>query len=171
MTITMLNPTALTLADIKEFVKFPDGISFKSKSKAERNEWIENILRQHKYFQLLRPDKVVVKKYIQIMTGLSRSQLTRLIADYRKRGTLKPKEYKRYKFPKKYDLKEVALLADIDNAHNCLAGPATKQIIKEDCNLFGKTEYEKIKDLSVSHLYRLRASRRCHVKANEFSKT
>ncbi len=171
MTITMLNPTALTLAEIKEFVKSPNAISFKSKSKDERNKWIENILQQHKYFQALRPDKTIIKKYIQTMTGLSRQQLTRLISDYRKRGTLKPKEYKRHKFPKLYDLEEIALLADIDNAHNCLSGPATRQIIKEDYELFGKTEYDKLKDLSVSHMYRLRGTRRYHEKVKVFSKT
>ena len=171
MTITMINPTALTLADIKEFVKSHGAIKFKSKSKVERNEWIENILRQHKYFQLFRPNKIVIKKYIQSMTGLSRSQLTKLIADYRKRGTLKPKEYKRNKFKKIYDLEEIALLADIDNAHSRLSGPATKQIIKEDYEIFGKTEYEKLKDLSVAHMYRLRGTRRYHEKVKVFDKT
>jgi len=171
MTITMLNPTALTLAKIKEFVKSPNAIKFKSKSKVERNEWIENILCQHKYFKCLRPDKTVLRQYIQTMTGLSTSQLTRLITDYRKYGTLKPKEYKRHKFPKLYDLEEISFLADIDNAHNCLSGPATKQIIKDEYELFNKTEYIKLKDLSVAHMYRLRTTRRYHEKVKVFSKT
>jgi len=171
MNITMQNPTALTLADIKEFVKSPTAISFKSNSKEERNQWIEDILHQHKYLHCLKPDKTIIKQYIQTMTGLSRSQLTKTIADYRKRGTLKPKEYKRHKFPKKYDLKEIALLADIDNAHDCLSGPATKQIIKDDCEMFDEIKYGKIKDLSVSHMYRLRGTRRYHEKAKVFSKT
>jgi hypothetical protein len=167
----MLNPTALSLAEIKDFVKTPSSISFKSKSKTERNEWIENILRQHKYFQSCKPDKTIVRKYIRIMTGLSKSQLTKLIGAYRKHGTLKPREYKRHKFPKVYDLEEIALLADIDNAHNCLSGPATKQIIKEEYELFSKTEYIKLKDLSVAHMYRLRGTRRYHEKVKVFDKT
>ena len=171
MTITMLNPTALTLSEIKEFVKSSAPVSFKSQSKSERNEWIESILRLHKYFQRLRPEKTIIRKYIQILTGLSRQQLTNLIADYRKRGALKPKEYKRHKFPKIYDLEEIARLADIDNAHNCLSGPATKQIIKDECELFGKTEYLGLKSLSVSHMYRLRTTRRYHEKVKAFDKT
>ena len=171
MTITMLNPTALSLAEIKDFVKAPSSLRFKSKSKAERNEWIENILRQHEYFQSGKPDKNTLKKYIQTMTGLSRSQSTKLIGAYRKRGTLKPKEYKRHKFPKVYDLEEIALLAYIDNAHNCLSGPATKQVIKEEYELFAKAEYVKLKDLSVSHMYRLRGTRRYHEKVKVFDKT
>ncbi len=171
MTITMLNPTALTLAEIKEFMKSPNAIKFKSKSKAERNEWIENIFLIHKYFQLSRSDKGIIRQYIQIITGLSSAQLTRLVYDYKTRGTLKLKEYKRHKFPKLYGLEEIALLADIDNAHNCLSGPATKQIIKEDYEISGKTEYIKLKDLSVSHMYRLRGTRRYREKVKVFSKT
>ena len=167
----MQNPTALTLADIKEFVKSPATINFKSNSKEERNEWIEDILRQHKYLHCLKPEKTVIRKYIQTMTGLSRSQLTKIIADYKKYATLKPREYKRHKFPKKYDLKEIVLLADIDNAHNCLSGPATRKIINEDYGLFNKKEYIKLKNLSVAHMYRLRGTRRYHEKVKVFSKT
>ena len=171
MTITMLNPTALTLAEIKEFVKSSNTINFKSKSRDERNKWIEKILYQHKYLKCLKPNKTVIKKYIQLMTGLSTSQLTRIITEHREQGTLKPKEYKRYKFPKVYGLKDVALLADVDNAHNCLSGPATKQIIKEEYEIFSKIEYEKLKNISVSHMYRLRDTRIYHEKVKVFSKT
>jgi transposase InsO family protein len=167
----MLNPTALTLAEIKEFVKSSQAVKFKSESKAERNAWIENILRMYKYFQLSRSDKGTVRQYIQTMTGLSAAQLSRLIAWYKKHATLKPKEYKRHKFPKVYNLEEIALLADIDNAHSCLSGPATKQIIKEEYELFNKTAYAKLKNLSVAHMYRLRGTRRYHEKVKVFAKT
>ena len=168
----MINPTALTLAEIKEFVKSrPLGIQFKSKSKLERNEWIEKIFCAHKYLQSSRSDKGILRKYIETITGVSPAQLTRLIHYYKHRGTIKPKEYKRNKFKKKYDIEEIALLADIDNAHSQLSGPATKQIIKDDYVLFGKAEYEKLKDLSVPHMYRLRHTRRYHEKVKVFSKT
>jgi transposase InsO family protein/transposase len=171
MTITMLNPTALTLAEIKEFVKSPQSINFKSQSASERNEWLEKLLRQHKYFQRLKPEKTIIRQYIQTITGLSKSQLTRLIGDYKKRGELRAKQYQRHKFAKVYDLEEIALLSDVDSAHSCLSGPATKQIIKEEYEVFGKAEYEKLKNLSVSHMYRLRGTRRYREKVKVFSKT
>ena len=167
----MLNPTALSLAEIKDFIRSPQTVNFKSKSTNERNEWIEDILCKHKYFQCLKPEKTVIKKYIQGMTGLSKSQLTRLIRNQKKYGTLKPKEYQRNSFSRVYGLEEIALLADIDNAHHCLSGPATIQIIKEEYGIFNKIEYEKLKNLSVSHLYRLRATRKYHEKVKVFSKT
>ena len=105
------------------------------------------------------------------MTGLSKSQLTRLIGDYRERGTLKTKEYKRNKFPEIYDLEEIALLGEIDSAHNILSGPATKRIIKEEVEIYHNEKYAKLKELSVSHMYRLRKTRRYHEKVGIFSKT
>jgi transposase InsO family protein len=171
MTITMLNPTALTLAEIKEFVQAPPPVSFKSQSRSERNQWLEQILKKHQYRQCLKPDKTAIRKYIQLMTGLSRQQLTRLVAEYGKRGTLAPRAYQRHKFPKIYDLEEIALLAETDKAHNCLSGPATKKIIKDDCELFEKTEYAKLNKLSVAHLYRLRTTRRYREKTKFFDKT
>lgn len=168
----MHHPTALTLAEIREFVKSrPQGIEFKSKSKSERNEWIEKIFCTHKYLQTFKPDKGIIRQYIQMMTGISSTQLTRLINDYKHRGTIKPKKYQRNKFEKKYNIEEIAQLADIDNAHGQLSGPATRKIINDDYEQFGKTEYETLKDLSVTHMYRLRDTRRYHEKVKVFSKT
>lgn len=167
----MTNSTSLSLAEIKEFLGSSSTLNFKSKSKEERNEWIEKILIHHKYSKCFKPEKTLIKRYIRKMTGLSKSQLTRLIKDQKKRGTLKLKEYKRNKFPKVYDLSEIALLSEIDNAHNVLSGPATKKIIKEEVEMYRNERYAKLKKLSVSHMYRLRKTRRYHEKVRIFSKT
>lgn len=172
MTIqTMSNSTSLSLAEIKIFLGSSSKIQFKSKSKKERNEWVQKVLMHHKYQFCPRTEKSLIRRYIKTLTGLSKSQLTRLIKEYRTRGTLKAKEYQRHKFPKIYNFEEIALLANIDNAHNCLSGPATKKIIKEEYEVFGYDKYEKLKDLSVSHLYRLRTTKRYREKVKVFSKT
>ena len=168
---TMFNSTSLSLTEIKTFLGSSTTIKFKSGSIVERNEWIEKVLRRHKYFWCLKSEKTLVKKYIRKMTGLSRSQLTRLIKEYHERGTLKSKEYKRNKFSKIYGFEDIALLAEVDNAHNCLSGPATRQIIQDEFQVFGSEKYQKLKDLSVSHMYRLRGTRRYREKVKVFSKT
>lgn len=167
----MFNSTSLSLAEIKTFLGSSTTLQFKSKSARERNEWVQKVLMHHRYIQSLRPEKTLIRRYVRAMTGLSKSQLTRLIREYRTRGTLKPREYRRHKFAKRYDFADIARLAEIDNAHSCLSGPATKKIIKEECEIFGHDRYEKLKDLSVSHLYRLRTTRRYREKVKVFSKT
>ena len=91
MITIMNNSTALSLAEIKGFLKLSDNFEFQSVSRDERNEWIQAVIMHHRYLKCRRRDMMK-------MTGLSKAQITRLIYDYRKRATLKPKEYKRNVF-------------------------------------------------------------------------
>jgi transposase len=64
------------------------------------------------------------------MTGLSRAQVTRLIARYRKSGSLQPAPYRRHRFPQRYTRADLELLATVDEAHENLSGPATRRILE-----------------------------------------
>jgi len=167
----MTNSKNLCLSAISDYLAKPPIIEFKSVSRKDRNKWIQQIIMEHKYLKCSRSDKGILKEYIIKMTGISKSQLTRLIKEYRLRGTLKPKEYKRNKFEKIYTKKDIESLADLDNAHECLSGPATIKIIKSDYDDFEKIEYERLKNISVSHLYRLRTTDRYKFRAKTFAKT
>jgi transposase len=171
MMITMTNTKNLCLSAINDFLSKPLPMEFKSISRADRNEWIQKVIMEHKYLKCSRPDKGMLRKYIMRMTGISKSQLTRLIEEYKRRGTLKPKEYERHKFERVYTKGDIELLADLDNAHECLAGPATINIIKSDYDNFGKVEYERLINISVAHLYRLRITDRYKFRAKTFTKT
>jgi len=171
MMITMTNTKNLCLSAIGDFLSKPPIIEFKSISKNDRNEWIQNVIMDYKYLKCSRSDKGMLRKYIMRMTGISKSQLTRLINRYRRRGTLKPKAYERHKFERVYTKGDIELLADLDNAHECLAGPATINIIKSDYENFKRSEYERLKNISVSHLYRLRTTDRYRFRVKIFTKT
>ena len=167
----MTNTKNLCLSAIGDFLSKPPIIEFKSISKNDRNEWIQNVIMDYKYLKCSRSDKGMLRKYIMRMTGISKSQLTRLINRYRRRGTLKPKAYERHKFERVYTKGDIELLADLDNAHECLAGPATINIIKSDYENFKRSEYERLKNISVSHLYRLRTTDRYRFRVKIFTKT
>lgn len=169
--ITMTNTKNLCLSAIGDFLSKPPIIEFKSISRKDRNEWIQNVIMDYKYLKCSRSDKGMLGRYIRRMTGISKSQLTRLINEYKKRGTLKPKPYKRNKFETIYTKGDIELLADLDNAHECLAGPATVKIMKSDYDNFSKTEYVRLRDISISHLYRLRTADRYKFRAKTFTKT
>ncbi len=80
MTIQMDDSHIVSITQIKEFLKLNNSIQFKSVSKKERNQWLEQVIIRLRYFRLRKKDKTLVKKYIMRITGLSDSQLTRLIA-------------------------------------------------------------------------------------------
>ncbi len=83
-----------------------------------------------------------------------------MIAEFKERRTLKRRNYVRHKFKQKYTKGDIELLAEVDNANECLAGPATIKLMNEDYDNFGKTKFVRLKDISVSHLYRLRTTDR-----------
>jgi transposase InsO family protein len=50
-------------------------------------------------------------------------------------------------------------LAQIDEAHETLSGPATQKLLQRAFHDFGEQSFQRLAGLSVAHLYRLRASR------------
>ena len=159
MIILMIDDSHVnSLKQIKDFLKV-DSIKFKVVSKKEKYRWIDNVLTKFRYLRLRKKDKGIVRDYIAKITGLSFSQIDRIIARKRKCGYIFLSPTVRYHFPRKYNPTDIALLIKTDNAHNRLSGPATKKILEREYNLFGKTEYQNISQISPSHIYNLRETR------------
>ena len=169
----MNNSTKLDTEEIKNFLKSSDHFQFKSVSKSERNEWIPALIRYHGYYKCARKTKGVLRDYMMKMTGISATQLTRLISEYKTRGTLEPKDepIKRNTFKKTYTGEDIELIAKVDNANERLSAPATIQIFKDDFNISKKEEFVRLKNISPAHFYRLRESSKYREKARTFSKT
>lgn len=105
------------------------------------------------------------------MTGFSDAQLGRLIKQKKKSGKILASSKKRHSFPSIYNVDDVALLIKTDNAHERMSGHATKAIFQREYDLYGKTEYSRLKDISVSHLYNLRGRRQYTSAALTYTKT
>jgi transposase InsO family protein len=93
------------------------------------------------------------------MTGLSRAQTTRLITVYVGGDEVKPQAYRRRRFARRYTGEDIALLAGVDEAHETLSGPATRKLLQRACHTFHDKRYQRLAQISVAHLYRLRGSR------------
>jgi transposase InsO family protein len=74
-------------------------------------------------------------------------------------------------FLKTYTKADIELLAKVDNAHERLSGPATAEIMRDEFNLLGNAEFERLKNISIAHLYRLRVTPRYRENTKTFSKT
>src|SRR5208283_313227 len=66
--------------------------------------------------------------------------------------------YRRRRFPVKYTARDIAVLAEVDRAHEWLSGPATVHILKREYEQFGRAECARLAEISVAHLYNLRRS-------------
>lgn len=171
MTITMNDSHMGSIAQIKEFIKISGGIAFKAVSRTEKYAWIETVLGRFRYFSLRKKEKSILKTYILRMTGFSDAQLTRLIAKKKKTGRIASDSTKRNRFTKIYTPEDVTLLIETDKAHSRLSGPATKKIFVREYALFGKKRFERLKDISVAHLYNLRGTHQYQSFAKFFTKT
>ena len=156
---------------VKKFLEGSKTLEFRGLSAEEKYKWTETVLVRFSYLRLKKAGKGVIRQYIQKITGYSRAQVSRLIAEYKRIGWLKKTEYRRHRFPRKYTPSEVQLLARTEELHGWLSGPATKKIMEREYEVYGHTEFENISRISVSHLYNLRRSNTYRGMTRRFSKT
>jgi transposase InsO family protein len=79
-----------------------------------------------------------------------------LIGQYLAGDAVEPKRYQRRKFPQRYRREDIALLAEVDQAHETLSGPATQKILYRAYHDFGDERFQRLAGISVAHLYNLR---------------
>lgn len=160
-----MNDSHITnINQVEELIKVVDknkenNIEFACHSRKERYAWIDQTLGKFGYFSLRKKEKSAVKKYLMSMTGISDSQITKLIQKKKSCGKIISNQSGRNKFAATYTVEDVALLIQTDNAHSRLAGPATKKIFQREYRLFSKKEYIRLQNISSSHIYNLRGKR------------
>jgi hypothetical protein len=136
--ISMDDSEAGSLEQIRAFLAGSGEVRFAGQRRQEVYRWVEKTLVRHQYPSLERPGKGLVRRYLARMTGLSRAQVTRLIAAYGKTGRVQAAAYQRTKFAMRYTVGDVDLLAYVDKAHGNLSGPATRRILERESNAYGQ---------------------------------
>ena len=147
-----------TVEQVRQFLEGSAALTFRGSSNEERYRWIETVLVRFTYSGLKRAEKGVLRQYMEKVSGYSRSQVCRLIRRYKQRGRLRKAQQKRHRFPVKYTLADIALLAKTDDLHEYLSGPATKKIMEREWAAYGHVDFKNISRISIAHLYNLRRS-------------
>ena len=174
MILNMTDSQLVSIAQIKEFLKINNAINFASVSRKEKYKWINTVLTKFGYARLKgKKDKGLIKKYIRKMTGMSPRQLKRLITKKRKIGivSLSSTWGKKNQFATVYGPAEILLLAETDNLHERLNAHATKNILKDEYELFGDARFKRLSGISVSHIYNLRFKKSYTSHATTFTVT
>jgi len=165
------NGERLSLEQIRAFLKAADEVRFKAGKRGEVYAWISRTLCEQEYWKQSKESKGVLRRYLQKMTGLSLSQVTRLIAGYIREWTVREQSYRRNRFANRYTASDIELLAEVDEAHESLSGPATRKILQRELEQYGDRRYERLAGISVAHLYNLRKSRAYREKRLRYQKT
>lgn len=154
----MQDTDRLTLDQMHEFVEGSRALGFSAPERPGVYGFIERVLRVQQYRRLSRGQKGIVRRFLVKMTGLSRAQMTRWVTCWMRTRAVQRKPTCRPRFATKYTAADIALLAAVDEVHEDLSGPAARRVLEREYEVFGKPEYERLADLSVSHLYNLRGS-------------
>jgi transposase InsO family protein len=171
MQIRMQNSESLTRQQISDFLKASEEIVFSGANQAEVYAWVERVLVAQEFKGQSKKDRGAIRAYVEKVTGLSTPQVTRLIRKYKSTGRVTLRPSKRRRFPRKYTERDVTLLAQVDRAHERLSGPATLCILQREYQKFGKTEFQRLAGISVSHVYNLRGSASYRKQAAMFEPT
>jgi transposase InsO family protein len=167
----MKNGEHLSLEQMQAFLEGNEEVGFQAANRKELYEWTQGTLCAQGYIGLHRSGKGLVKQYISKVTGLSRAQATRLIAQYVASGIVEVRRGRGKRFTVYYTPADIALLAEVDEAHETLSGPATRKLLYRGYYEFADARYERLADISSAHIYNLRKLRSYRERVMVFTKT
>jgi len=147
-----------TIEQVRGFLAGSEALKVTITSKPEAYEWVRRILVRFEYLTLGRADRGCLLEYLRRVSGYSRAQITRMVAQYRETGRIERRFCTANGFSQKYTLEDIGLLIQLDTLHGTLSGPATKKLCERAYRIYGQAEYERLSQISVSHLYNLRRS-------------
>jgi len=156
---TIMNDSHIeTLEQVRQFLDGAAVMKITIPSKTECYRWIRGVLVRFQYRTLGKADKGLIRRYLQQISGYSRAQIARLIKQYQKTGRIQRRQRTVKGFTSKYTWEDIRLLAQLDELHGTLSGPATKKLCERAWQVFKQGQYQRLAGISVSHLYNLRRS-------------
>lgn len=159
MQIIMDDSRLINVTQLREFLKASQKVvvSLEKSSISEKYSFIEKAIKQFSYPKLPRREKRIVLAYLHKITGYKKGRLYQLVARA-ENGSLKKALYVRSHPVKIYVTGDIKLLEKTDELHLRLSEDATKEILRREFEVFGKSEYQTISQISHSHITNLRHS-------------
>ena len=172
MIVTLHTQFLKTLAQVRAFVDGSESIVFTLTERSAAYGWMADTLRQFGYATLPRADKGVLRRYLARVTGLSRAQVTRAIAQFAAGGRIEDRRRAPARpFARRYTPEDIRLLAEMDALHGTLSGSTTRKLCERAFKLHGDTRFLRLAGISNGHLYNLRAAKAYRETRGAFDKT
>ena len=161
-----------TLAQVRAFVSGNEAISFALTDRRAAYVWMADTLRQFGYMRCNRSDKGVLRQYLLKVTGLSRAQVARCIAQFASGGHIKDRRHApAAPFVRRYTAEDIRLLAQVDTLHGALSGTTTRKLCERAFKVHGDARFERLAGISNGHLYNLRSHKTYQSARGSFDKT
>ena len=171
--MTLQTERLRTMEQVRAFVEGSEPVDYQPKDRASAYAFVRRTLAAFDYHRLGRADRGCVRAYIGKACGFSAAQISRLIrqqaetgavADRRARNSGRP-------FETVYAAADIRLLAEVDEAFGGMSGLATCEILRRARDVHGDARFERLADVSRSHLYNLRATRTYRTKRTTWERT
>jgi len=161
-----------TIESLENFLQGNQAIAYSVLGdKTERYQFICKTLVKFSYAICSKKDKGVINTFLRKISGYSRQQLSRLSRQHRLSGHIKWRPSRTNGFACKYTPKDISLLAKMDEQHETPCGQAVKKLCERAYQIYDETDHENLANISVSHLYNLRASTGYQKQRRTFEKT
>ncbi len=148
-----------TIPEILSFIDGTESIVFEpASSKRDLYKVVEEILQRFCYAKLKRQEKGIVIQFLVKITNYSRQQVTRMIKTYLETGKLNYSHKPLNGFESFYNSDDVCLLAELDKRHGVTNGFMVKKLCERAYHKFNDLAYERLSQISVSHIYNIRKS-------------
>lgn len=159
MLINMDDSRLVNITQIKEFLKASRGIkvSLENSPLEERYAFIDQTVDRLNYHCLSKKNKKAVINYLRKITGYKHTQLFRLVKKA-KEGKLSRATYHRVNPHRIYTTFDIKALEKTDELHLRLSDMATKEILRREYEVFGHQEFQRLAEISHSHISNLRDS-------------
>ncbi len=160
--MTLRTTRIRTLQQVQDHLDGTDKTDIEISQRTAAYDFIRRTLVEFEYHhRLCKPEKGLIKRYIQKVTGLSRAQITRLISQHRKTGHIRDHRGRppANAFERRYNGHDIALLAEVDEACGQLSGPATKVLLRRMFHVYGDKRFERLANISNGHIYNIRKRR------------
>jgi transposase InsO family protein len=181
MVIDMDETRLRTIEQLEDFLKATPEVAFTAcgaggTADSDRYEHISLVLTRFDYPQRNKRERGVVLAYLRRTSGYGRAQVNRLVARWADNRVAQHPLLKRYRAPaapfaRKYTAGDVELLVQMDRAHEDVCGPAIAHLLLRAYAVYGDARYERLAELSVSHLYNLRKRADYQARRVSFVKT
>ncbi len=161
-----------TIEHLSQFLNGTQAVIFTINTvKTERYKWMQHELIRFNYMGLSRAHKGILIRYLIKVSNYSRQQITRLIKQYRKTGYIVYHPARMNGFNGRYTAEDIRLIARMDERHDTPCGQAIKKLCERAYQVFDEAEYQRLSEISVSHLYNLRKSKTYSNTRRHFEKT
>lgn len=167
----MRNGERLSLEQIRAFLEAAEEVEFEAAKREEVYSWISpGVVRTG----VLDAEQTDPRDCYAIHAEDDRSEPIAddtLSCGLPRIGTVKERAYRRHRFATRYTPADVALLVEVDEAHEALRGWATRKILEREFAHYGNQRFERLARISVAYLYNPRKSRSYREKRLRYEKT